>query len=107
MGTMNRHPQWEKQPQRLSEEERQNPYLLLEDFYSCFHVVDIREIMWDWLVAALSSESGAYTTGRARSNLIFVYEKLESLIEATNEINKRRKRKLKQKQRKLETRLNH
>jgi hypothetical protein len=88
---------------RLTEEERQNPYLVLEEFYSSFHLVDIRAILWDWLVAALSSESGAYLNGYARSNLIFVYEKLEMLIEAANEINKRRKRKLKWKFRKLES----
>jgi len=92
---MNTHSQLENQPLRLSEEEKQNPYCVLEDFFSCFHLQDIREILWDWLVAAISSESGQYSTGYARSNLVFVYEKIELLIEAAHGIHKRRKKKQK------------
>jgi hypothetical protein len=71
-------------------EDKPDHYSILQDFFTCFHLQDIREIFWDWLVAALSTESGAYSTGYARSNLIFVYERLLLLVEAANEINWRR-----------------
>jgi hypothetical protein len=100
MRTVNTHPAWVNQPLRLTEEEKQNPYVVVEEFYTCFHLQDMREILWDWLVAALSCEHSAYNTGYARSNLIFIYEKLESLIEASSEINKRRRKNLKRRQRK-------
>jgi len=100
MRTVNRNSDWHNQPLRLNDEERQHPDGVLEEFFSCFHLQDMREILWDWLVAALSSESGMYGTGFARSNLIFVYEKLELLIEAAHLIHKRRKnRKEKEKSR--------
>jgi hypothetical protein len=31
--------------------------------YCCFHQPDIRAILWDWLVATLSSDAGAYNSG--------------------------------------------
>jgi hypothetical protein len=95
MRTINRNSQWENQPLRLTEEEKQNPYAVLEDFYSFFHLQDIREMLWDWLVAAMSTDSGQYSTGYARSNLIFTYEKLELLLEATYTINRRRRKRRK------------
>jgi len=90
MRTVNTHPRWENQPLRLTEEEWKNPNTVIEEFYSWFQLQDMREILWQWLVAALSCEHSAYNTGYARSNLIFIYEKLESFIEATYEINRRR-----------------
>lgn len=97
---MNTHPQLDNQPLRLTEEEKQDPYIVLEDFFSNFHLQDMREMLWDWLVAAISAESGAYNTGYARSNLVFVYEKLELFIEAVQVINKRRKKRQKRNSRK-------
>jgi hypothetical protein len=85
-------------------EEMNDHYSVLEDFFSCFHLQDIREMLWEWLVAALSSDSGAYSSGYARSNLIYVYEKLLTLIEATYEIKKRRKKKPRRKLRNLQFR---
>jgi hypothetical protein len=61
-------------------------------------------MLWDWLVAAMSAESSAYNTGYSRSNLVFVYEKLELLIEATYGIYKRRKKNQKRKSRKWQRR---
>lgn len=104
MRTVNTHPHLDNQPLRLTEEERQDPYIVLDDFFSNFHLQDIREILWDWLVAAMSAESSAYNTGYARSNLVFVYEKLELFIEAANVINKRRKKREKRNSRKWKER---
>ena len=99
MRNSNNHPDWENRPMRLNEEEKSNPYSVVEDFFSCFHLQDVRAILWDWLVAALSSESGAYNTGYARSNLFFVYEKFELLIEAVHGLHRKRRKRLKRKQR--------
>jgi hypothetical protein len=100
MRAVNTHLQLDNQPLRLTEEERRNPYIVLDDFFSCFHLQDMREMLWDWLVAAMSAESSAYITGYARSNLVFVYEKLELFIEAVQVINKRRKKRQKRNNRK-------
>lgn len=99
MRTWNTGPGWENRAIRLNDEERRDPYVALADFFSCFHLQDARELLWDWLVAALSAENGAYTTGYARSNLIFVYEKLELLIEAAFVLHRKKRKRLKRKQR--------
>jgi hypothetical protein len=101
MRTLNRNPEWHCQPLRLNDEERQHPESVLDDFFSCFHLQDMREILWDWLVAALSGESGVYNSGFARSNLIFVYEKLELLVEAAHLMHKRRKKRMKKERRRF------
>lgn len=80
---------------RLTAEQRQDLYSVLADFFSNFNLEDIRKICWNWLVAAMSNDAGAYNSGQSRSNLIFVYEKLLLLLEATDELNKRRKKKQK------------
>ena len=98
MRTLNKQAGWENIPIRLSKEERQDLYGVLDDFYSCFHLQDVREVLWDWLVAALSTDCGAYNTGYSRSNLVFVYEKLELLIEAAYILHRNRKRSMKKKQ---------
>jgi hypothetical protein len=103
MRTLNR-PDWDNQPIRLNEEEKKDLYLVLDDFFSCFHLQDAREMLYDWLVAALSSECGTYSTGYARSNLIFVYEKIELLIEAAHGLQRKRRKSLKRKQRHEERR---
>lgn len=99
MQNINRYSHGENQPIHLSDEQKQNLYAVLEDFFSCFHLQDARRFLWDWLVAALASETCTYNTGYARSNLVFVYEKMQLLIEAAHEINKRRKHKQKWKNR--------
>lgn len=100
MRTANNHPYWENQPLRLNEDQKQDLYSVVEDFCSFFHLQDMREILWDWLVAALSCDHSNYSTGLTRSNLIFVYENLELLMEAIYEINKRRNKKRKRQERK-------
>lgn len=82
--------------------DRADLYGVLDDFFRCFHVEDVREMLWEWLVAALSTDSGSYSTGYDRSNLIFVYERMEMLIEAAYGLHRRRKKSMKRKQLKLQ-----
>ena len=96
MRTSNKHPNWQDQPLRLTESDKQNPYLVLEDFFTSFHLQDMREILWEWLSTALSTDSGHYSTGFQRSNLLFTYEKLELLLEAVYLLYKRRRKKEKE-----------
>lgn len=75
---------------RLNKEQQQNPAAILEEFFSNYHLPDIRECLWDWLAAALTSESGTYQTGRARGSLLFLYENIEALAEAAFILHQRR-----------------
>lgn len=80
--TYNNHPQWYNQPLRLTEEQKQNPQLVLDDFFQCYHLNDIREILWEWLTEVISSPHSISNEGQNRNNHFYFYEKIEELIEA-------------------------
>ncbi|OQP44129.1 hypothetical protein A4H97_33705 [Niastella yeongjuensis] len=82
MKTLNNHPQWHKEPLRLTKKEKRNPHIVLEDFFDCFHLQDVREILWRWLVAVISSPQSISFEPLERSNHIYFYEKVEGIIEA-------------------------
>lgn len=82
MQACNKQKQIHNQLLRLTREQQQEPGAVLTYFFECYHLKDLRELLWDWLLTALSSDNVTYAKGRERSNLIFLYEKLESLVEA-------------------------
>lgn len=78
----NSRPEWYKTPLRLNDEERCNPRIILEEFFQSYHLNDVREILWDWTVAVLSSPGSISIDHLDRNNHLFFYEKIEQLIEA-------------------------
>lgn len=82
MRTCNHHPQWYNQPLRLNEEERQNPMLVIVEFFECYHLNDARDVLWNWTVEIVSSSGSISSEALERSNHIYFYEKIEALIEA-------------------------
>jgi hypothetical protein len=82
MRTCNHHPQWYNQPLRLNEKERQNPMLVVDDFFQCYHLNDFRELFWKWMVEVVSSPGSISSEALERSNHIYFYEKMEALVEA-------------------------
>jgi hypothetical protein len=82
MKTFNTNPHFQNQPLRLTPEETQNPNLVLDDFFQCYHLQDVRQIMWQWLTAAVSSPGSHADDYHERNNYMFFYEKMESLVEA-------------------------
>lgn len=82
MRTCNYHPQLCNQPLRLTEEQRQNPLLVIKDFFECYHLSDFRGIIWNWMVEVITSEGSISIEALERSNHIYFYEKIELLVEA-------------------------
>jgi len=83
MRTVNHHPDWRNEPLRLASEEKAFPRLVIEEFFSHFHLDDARTLLWDWLTGAMASSHQMLSTPEQRANMIFFYEQLESLIEAS------------------------
>jgi len=83
MQAINKHVQHSNQLRRLTGQQQREPVAVLRYFFECYHLQELHEDLWDWLVAALSSDSGNYQNGIQRSNLIFLYENIESLAEAS------------------------
>lgn len=87
--THNNHPQWHNQPLRLSKEERRDPLLVLDDFFECYHLNDVRQILWDWLTEVISSQRSIAADPMDRNNHMYFYEKIEEIIEAAYVMKKR------------------
>jgi len=86
MRTYNKHPQWYNEPLRLSDQQKQDPGLVIDDFFECYHLNEVREILWNWLVEVICSPHGISSNPLDRSNHIYFYEKIELLIEAAYSI---------------------
>lgn len=71
------------QIKRLSEKEQKDPREVIAEFFLNYHLKDVREVLWEWLCAGLCHNKNWFQTGMERSNLIFLYENLEKLAEAT------------------------
>jgi len=89
MRALNKHPDWYNQPLRLTEEERQNPRLVIETFFESYHLQEVREILWKWMVEIVSSSRSISQEGKQRNDHIYFYEKMEALVEAAFLINQR------------------
>ena len=99
MRTFNKHPQWYNVPMRLNDAEKQNPAVALDDFFECFHLNEVREILWNWMVEVVSSPHGISHDPHERNNHIFFYEKMETLVEAAFLIQSRIKKHLRKRAR--------
>jgi hypothetical protein len=89
MRSLNNHPEWHNQPLRLSAEELKNPRLAIENFFECYHLQEVRQMLWNWMVEIVSSSRSISQEGQQRNDHIYFYEKMESLIEAAFLINQR------------------
>jgi len=82
MRTLNKNPQWHNQPLRLNEQERKNPLLVIQEFFDSYHLEEVRQLLWTWMVEVVTSQRSIANNPRDRNNNIFFYEKIESLVEA-------------------------
>ena len=89
MRSLNNHPDWHNQPLRLSEEELKNPRLIIEYFFECYRLQEVRQMLWEWMVEVVSSSRSISQEGQQRNEHIYFYEKMETLIEAVFLINQR------------------
>jgi hypothetical protein len=97
----NKHPQWYNQPLRLTKEQMQDPMLILDDFFQCYHLNETRQILWEWFTEVISSSRSISIEGLGRSNHVYFYEKVEEIIEAAFVIKKRlHKRRLRKQKKK-------
>ncbi|WP_207515966.1 hypothetical protein [Longitalea luteola] len=101
----NHHPQWSNQPIRLIEKEKRDPLLVLDDFFECYHLRDVREKLWEWVSEVVTSPNEIASEPLERSSNLYFYEKVEGLIEAAHilrrKIHKHRRKRQKIKSKKI------
>lgn len=74
-----------KQPEsvcKLSSEEIANPQLVFEELFDFAHLPEARSMLWDWLKATVTGTYPEDLSKEERNNILFLYEKMEKLIEA-------------------------
>jgi hypothetical protein len=75
-------PEWHQQPLRLTVSEISNPALVIDQFFQCYHLADIRDCLTNWLQDALAKESIEC------KQHIATHDSVQKLIEAVWQINK-------------------
>lgn len=78
------YPEWEMQPRLLNKEEVTDPGIILDEVFDYAHLPEWRSLLWEWLKITVS---GTYNTESAeydRSSILYMYEKLQKLIEAAH-----------------------
>lgn len=74
---------------RLTPEQCNDPASVVAEFFLNYHLHDVRTILWQWLWAGVANSNGHFTSAIERSDLLFLYENLERLIEANYLLKKR------------------
>ena len=82
------YPSWEFKPRKLSPEEMENPLLALREFFAYGHLPEIREQLWEMLKAMVTGTFCNLLTRRERSNMLYFFEQLEKLVEASHLLHK-------------------
>jgi hypothetical protein len=93
MSQQTQYPEWHNNPFRLTATEMQNPHVVLKDFFSAYHLTDIRECLTEWLYSAFHKDEVPAI------NYVYLHDNIERLIEAAwllhnkKTINKQKKKK--------------
>ncbi len=83
------YPSRELEPRKLTEEQVEDPYQAINDVFDYAHLPQLREAIWEWLKLTVS---GSYhkQPRRDKHNLLYLYERVEILLEAAHIIHRER-----------------
>jgi len=87
------HIAFYNQPIRLTEEQQQEPIIVIREFFQNFHLVEIRQKLWNWFETAITTEYGLFEEATDRSGLMQFYSQLEELVEAAYLIDQQQRKK--------------
>lgn len=76
---------------KLSEEEINNPSLVIHELFDWAHFWQIRPILWDLFKATITGSYSKNFTKKERFDIVTLYEHIEKLIEAAHVINEKNK----------------
>ena len=87
----NNYPPGEFHPRYLSQEEIDDPYLVIIELFAYGHLPGIREQLWTIIKCCAAGDFNSVLTKRERSNVFYFYEVVEKLFEALYLIYSRRR----------------
>ncbi len=82
---LTQYPEWESFSRKLSEEEVEDPQKVIAELFDYAHLPHVRDLLWFWLKTTVN---GSFITEdlehRERTSILFLYEKIEKLVEAAH-----------------------
>lgn len=84
------YPSSELEPRKLGNEEIADPYKVIHSLFDFAHLPQIREMLWDFLKITVSGTWHALSTSD-RADMLYFFEKLEKVVEASHIIHKQNK----------------
>ena len=76
---------------KLSEEEINDPYLVIHDLFDFGEFSDIKQMFWDFFKATITGTYSKKLRRDEQFDIVTLYEYLEKLIEAAHLINEKNK----------------
>lgn len=75
-------PEFYNQLIRLSEEQRANPYDILEGFFCDYKLSELRNLLREMLETCLTTDEPPFGVAERRADLLLYIPKMEELLEA-------------------------
>lgn len=76
---------------KLDKQEINDPYLIIGRFFDYADIDSIREYLWEWLKITVSGTFNTYLVDKQqRYDMIYFFEHLQKLIEASHAIHQKR-----------------
>lgn len=82
MNHFQNHPVFYNRPIRLSEAEQVNPLEVLQDFFFCNRLHELRQLLWNVVTNSLCVPDSVFDKAAERQNLLGLYRDLERALEA-------------------------
>jgi hypothetical protein len=82
MSQFDNHPEFYDQPIRLSEEQKMEPFSVLQVFFQNCHLHEVRKMLWKMLECSLTIRYSVYDEAADRSQLLWFYREIETMAEA-------------------------
>ena len=79
------HPDFYNRPICLIQ--NAEPLTVVSRFFADFSLSELRNILWNWFEAAITSDNDLYSDPEDRATLLYRYRRLEELIEAAFVLN--------------------
>lgn len=71
----------------LTEEEKDNPYIVFEHLFDAVSLTEIRELLWKSFLSTITGTYPGELTLKEREDVVFVHERLKKLLDAAHLIN--------------------
>lgn len=63
-------------------EKTEDPNQVIKNFCTSYHQHEVKNMLWEWLVTAISRTHSIYDDGKERSSLFLLYENIMLLVDA-------------------------